>query len=94
MLFRDVGGDPEIAEVQRGMQQEATRGLARLFAALPELKLAADVDREVMNEMVAETVKSACNGLAGWWYEHRQVTREQMVDIAMQLLWNGLRELH
>ena len=93
MLFRDVGGDPEIADFERNRQREATKGLARLFATLPEVKLAGDVGREVADEMIAETVKSATNGLAGWWYEHRQVTREQVVDLAMRLLWNGLKDV-
>ena len=33
--------------------------------------------------------RAATDGLAGWWYENRDVPREQVVAIAMGLLWEG-----
>lgn len=43
--------------------------------------------------MFADGIKSAMNGLAGWWYEHRDVSREQVVQIAVTLLWVGVERV-
>ena len=39
--------------------------------------------------MVIELLRSAIAGLALWWYEHREVPREQVVAAAMNALWVG-----
>jgi AcrR family transcriptional regulator len=37
--------------------------------------------------------RSAIAGLALWWYDHREVPREQVVAAAMNALWIGLERL-
>jgi hypothetical protein len=39
--------------------------------------------------MAAETIKAAADGLAAWWYEHRDVPREHLVYVLMNVLWIG-----
>jgi hypothetical protein len=43
--------------------------------------------------MLAHTIKSGNEGLAAWWYEHPEVPRAQVVDIAVSLTWHGLAHL-
>jgi hypothetical protein len=31
--------------------------------------------------------------MAAWWWDHREVPREALIAVAMDVLWTGLREL-
>ena len=89
MLFRDPPSDPAVASTHRRLQADATRAIAELIAQAPELQLSAELERTEANEILAEAIKSAINGLAGWWWEHPETQREQLVATAMDLLWTG-----
>lgn len=91
MLFRDAPGDPSSAEVHRRVQERATRMIMGLLAADPHFRAAAAGRGPQWLEMTAELVKAALNGLAGWWYGHRDVPRQQIVAAALDLAWTGLR---
>ena len=43
--------------------------------------------------MLAQLTMSALNGLAAWWWDNRDVPREQVVGTAMDLLWSGIAAL-
>ena len=43
--------------------------------------------------MLAKASQSATNGLAQWWWEHREIPRKQVVDLSMAMLWEGFRGL-
>lgn len=91
MLFRDPPGDPEVAEAHRRIQERATEAIALLVASVrPGEEVIPGVPRTQANVMLAEGIKSAINGLAGWWYERREVPREQVVRVLEELLWGGL----
>ncbi len=91
LLFRDPPADPEVAAAWRGVQGRASRAIAALLAsAVPEKELIEGLARERTNAMLAEAIKSTMDGLAGWWYEHREVPRGQVVAVAEQLIWIGL----
>jgi AcrR family transcriptional regulator len=94
MLFRDPAPDPEIGALQRRVQAAATSRLAEtLVARAEELQLTAEIERAAANELIAELGKSALNGMAAWWWDHREVPREALIAVAMDVLWTGLREL-
>ena len=94
ILFRDPSPDPEVAAVQRAVQAQATRRLAEaIVAQAPRLRVSARLPRRQADEVVAELGKSALNGLAAWWWEHREVPRATLVALAMDVLWVGLRDL-
>lgn len=89
-LFRDPPSDPEIAAAWRRLHDRATAGIAGLIrlgspAQGPPFELPADTS----TWMLAKAAQSASNGLAQWWWEHREVPREQVVALAMALLWEG-----
>ena len=46
-----------------------------------------------MNAVAAEFGRSALNGVAAWWWEHREVPRATVARIAADMLWHGIREL-
>lgn len=92
MIFRDTSGEPEVQAAHREIQAQSSRGLLPLLAALPGGE---DIGggSEAGRAMVIELLRSAIAGLALWWYEHREVPREQVVAAAMNALWVGFGRL-
>jgi AcrR family transcriptional regulator len=92
MIFRDTSGEPEVQAAHREIQAQSSRGLLPLLATLPggeEIGGASEAGRA----MVIELLRSAIAGLALWWYDHREVPREQVVAAAMNALWVGFGRL-
>jgi AcrR family transcriptional regulator len=77
-------GDPEIGAAQLEAERRATLTLAALIM---EMRPHADPPRA---EMAAAMCRGALNALGAWWDEHPRVPRRQVVDLAVELLWNGL----
>ena len=93
MLFRDPPTDPAILSTYRRIHSQATAGIAVfLRASAPDALLEGD-DAERDLEMFAEMLKMAQNGLAVWWYEHRDVPRAVLVDRVLEFCWAGLERL-
>jgi AcrR family transcriptional regulator len=93
MIFRDTTGDPEVQADHRRIQAESSRGLLPLLATLPGGEEIGGGGDETSRAMVIELLRSAIAGLALWWYEHREVPREQVVAAAMNALWIGFGRL-
>ena len=93
MLFRDPPTDPAILSTYRRIHQRATAGIAIfLRTSAPEALLAApEAERDL--EMLAEMLKMAQNGLAVWWYEHREVPRRELVDRVLEFCWIGFERI-
>jgi AcrR family transcriptional regulator len=93
-LFRDPPSDPEIAAAWRDLHDRATAGIADLIKlGSPPGELPLGLPGETSALMLAKAAQSANNGLAQWWWEHREVPREQVVALAMSLLWEGFSGL-
>jgi len=92
MLFRDPAADPKIAAVHHELQGRATVAIAQLLASDEAVHLRIDDRGDLWQQMIAAQVKAALNGLAAWWYEHRDVSRAEVVDAAIDLIWSGLSE--
>lgn len=93
MLFRDPPSDPEIAEAHARVMLRARAAVTALFALTPRWSPSTELSRDQQVEALAEGTKSAINGLATWWWEHRDVPREVVVGIAMDLLFGGIGRL-
>ncbi len=93
-LFRDPPADPKIAATWRRIHDEATAGIAALIeiGAPPDLELEG-LERHTAALMLARASQAATNGLVEWWFEHREVTRDQVAGIATTLLWEGFERL-
>jgi len=93
LLFADSSADHDIALVQETLFGRAVAALTDLFALTPRWELSAVADHELATQMLAQLTRSALSGLAGWWWGHRDVPREQVVATVMDLLWRGLGTL-
>jgi AcrR family transcriptional regulator len=93
-LFRDPPADPEIAAVHRRIHDRAEEGIVELvrMGAPPGATLAG-IPYERATVMVAKASQEAVVGLAEWWYENRHVPREDVVEVAFRLLWDGAEGL-
>jgi hypothetical protein len=93
-LFRDPPADAEIAAVHEEIHARATAGLAALVAAgAPDGRALPGVPRERAALMAARAAQGATNGLAAWWFEHPEVPRDEVVEVARRLLWEGFGRL-
>jgi AcrR family transcriptional regulator len=92
MLFRDAV-EPEVAGVIGRLQKQATTAIAELIAREPIGPRASDPARDQTIEMLAQLLSGAVQSLAIWWQEHRDVSRERLVDTIMEFCWKGLERL-
>ena len=93
-LFRDPPAGPEIAAVHRRIHDRATEGIAALVQmSAPEGTEIPGVPRDRAALMVAKASQGTTQELAKWWYEHRDVPREQVVEVAWSVLWNGAERM-
>jgi AcrR family transcriptional regulator len=84
MLFRDIGGGPQIQAVRRDVHARARATLVELIAAL-------GVDPIPRRELepLAELLSMGMAALALWWIDDPTVSREAIAD-AIVRVWHGL----
>jgi AcrR family transcriptional regulator len=90
MLFRDTTGDPEVQAEHRAIADRSRAMVLHLLAREAGGELLADQESL---ELAWELVRAALQGLALWWYDHRNVPRAQIVATAMNFLWIGMDRL-
>jgi AcrR family transcriptional regulator len=93
MIFRDPPSDPVIAKTWEEGSRRATQAIAVFIAYSAPETLAGPGDRQQVVEMYGELLKMSLNGLASWWYEHRDVPRDDVVERVMEFCWTGLERL-
>jgi AcrR family transcriptional regulator len=83
--------DPEIKAVRWGIREARTRAVAVMLGRdLRRLGVAPDSE---IAQAVVELLISGTDGLAQWWARHPTVPRNELVDAAMRVLWNGLSQV-
>jgi AcrR family transcriptional regulator len=93
LIFRDPPSDPVIATTWYAASQRATQAIAIFIGYSAPATLVGEGNREQRLEMYGELLKSSLNGLAAWWYEHRDVPRDEVVERVMEFCWIGLDQL-
>jgi AcrR family transcriptional regulator len=76
LLLREPPADPALQAVNERLDKERERALARLLAQPAKLSAA-----PARVELVALAIRT----FSGWWYEHRDVPRERIVDAIMDI---------
>jgi AcrR family transcriptional regulator len=93
-LFRDPPADAEIAAVHRRIHDRATEGITGLVRmSAPRDVRVGDIPYERATLMIAKASQEAVQGLAEWWFENREVPREQVIEVAFRVLWEGAEGL-
>ena len=93
MMFRDAPIEPTIAAAHARLQAKASAAIAAVLDSetVPARRQPAADDAP--SSIAAEMVKSGLNGLARWWWDHREVERDVVVETATCLLWGGLSRM-
>jgi AcrR family transcriptional regulator len=89
-LFRDPPGDPEIAALHRRMHDRATQGIAALVRASAPPGTIDALPYQRATLMVARASQGTTQGLAEWWFENRDVPRDEVVEVAFRVLTGDL----
>jgi AcrR family transcriptional regulator len=85
LFFRETTGDPEMRAFHDEVQAQARAALVPIMA-----RVAGGGDDAAL-EMAVEILRSGLTGLAIWWYDHPDVPREQVVTVALGVVWLGLK---
>jgi AcrR family transcriptional regulator len=92
MLFRETS-DPDTAAVVDRMIEQVTVEVTGLIALDPGARALADGGDEPALRLLAEMLVGGVQSMANWWADHPEVSRAQMVEIAMDFAWLGLERL-
>lgn len=92
LLLRDPPGNPEIAAIHARVHASAAQGIAGVLAGgrAADEGMEAGSAASIEAILVGEMIKSSLRGLAEWWWQHRDVEREVLVETATSVLWEGL----
>lgn len=93
MLFRDTTGEPEVRAAHEQVIAASQAAIMPLFVRERGGAAADLTDDAAAIEMAWEVMRAAMQGLAIWWYEHRDVPRERVVATAMNALWIGFERV-
>jgi AcrR family transcriptional regulator len=90
MFFSETTGRPEIEAIHREVQAQATAALGEIVGREAGLARSAG---PLAHEMTAEVMRAGLAGLAIWWSDHPEVSREQIVATALNVIWIGLERV-
>jgi AcrR family transcriptional regulator len=92
MLFRETT-DPDAAAVVDRMVEQVTVEVTGLIALDPGARALDQGGSETALRLLAEMLVGGVQSMANWWADHPEVSRTQMVEIAMDFAWLGLERL-
>jgi AcrR family transcriptional regulator len=92
ILFRDAA-DPETAPVLDRILEQVTGLVAALIAEDPGARAMTDQDADRAIRVLAQMLVGSVQSVANWWAEHREVAREEIVEMVMAYAWLGLDRL-
>ena len=92
MLFRETS-DPDAAAVVDRMVEQVTVEVTGLIALDPGARALGEGGDEPALRLLAEMLVGGVQSMANWWADHPEVSRAQMVEIAMDFAWLGLERL-
>jgi AcrR family transcriptional regulator len=93
MIFRDAPSDPSVQAAYRRLGGGTTRAVEGFIRASAPPGMLEGPGSERRAEMFAQLLTSAMTGLAFWWYEHRDVPREVVVERVLEFCWTGLERI-
>jgi AcrR family transcriptional regulator len=78
-----------VSQIGRELEERLNRHLAQTLGAEAGL-FDGHPDRALQLAVLAELLKSAMLGVAGWWYRHPEVPREDLVDRTVAVVWPAI----
>lgn len=78
-----------VSAIGRELEERISSGLARTLGSEAAV-FSGHPDRERQLTILAELLKSAMLGLAGWWYRYPDVPREDLVERTVGVVWPAI----
>jgi AcrR family transcriptional regulator len=92
IMFRNAD-DPDVAVRLERLRDEVATAIVQLMSEEAANK-GLDFPRlPQMVEMIAQQIVGAMQSLADWWDLHREVTKEEVLQVAMDFAWIGQERL-
>lgn len=88
LLMLELQG-ANVSAIGSELEERISSEIARTLVSEVAL-FAGDPDRELQLKILAELLKSALLGLAGWWYRHPDAPREALVERSVDVVWPAL----
>jgi len=79
----------DVSAIGRELDERLTSGIAQTLGS-ETTAFGDEPDRELRLKVLAELLKSAVIGLAGWWYRHPEAPRELLVTSAVGVAWPAI----
>jgi AcrR family transcriptional regulator len=80
--------DPDAAADHRRLRSEANRLLAAMLG--PDARRAGLDPASPVGQAFFALQQAALRGAVRWWHAHPDVTRQELVEAAMALMWTGI----
>jgi len=93
MFFHETTGDPQIQAIRREVQAQARAALGVILGHERGAERIAGAGDAQSLEMAAEVIRAGLTGLAIWWSEHPDVSRERIVATAINAIWIGFERV-
>jgi AcrR family transcriptional regulator len=84
LLVRDPPADPGLIEVHTRLAQEREAALAALLAA---------PGKRAQSGLQVELIATAIRAFAAWWYEHRDVPQDRVVEAILDVARAAARRI-
>ncbi len=78
-----------VSAIGRELEERLTVGIAATLGEDPGL-FGGQPHRERHLQILGELLKSAVQGLAGWWFRHPETPREELVEHTVAVLWPAI----
>ena len=91
LLFREIGGPPAVVRAHEQMLATATQAVRAVLAS--EDPADPRLSSEPGMTIVAEFLRGGTDAVARWWEENPEADREAIVDLLVDMTWNGLEPL-
>jgi AcrR family transcriptional regulator len=78
-----------VSVIGRELEERLMVGIAATLGEDPGL-FGGDPHRERRLQILAELLKSAVQGLAGWWFRHPETPREELVEHTVAVIWPAI----
>ena len=91
LVFRELAGPPAVVRAQEEVWAMSTQAVVAYLAAEDP------ADERLASEpgmvIAAEAIKGSVNAVARWWLDHPEVEREFIIDLLVDMTWEGLAPL-
>lgn len=88
LLLLELQG-ANVSPIGRQLEERITNGLAQTLGTDPRL-FDGHPARERQLTILAELLKSAIHGLAGWWYRHPDAPCDDLVERTVAVVWPAI----